>query len=88
MMAACVLRAYDGGIATVEMSGQHTWPDTLDIMGWKIDPQGFGVIFDQAIPPFAQRHIAPAIAGISARTGHHGLEHQADIRLRPRLMRP
>ena len=53
--AACVLKAYDGGGAAVEMSGQHTWPDTLDIMGWRIDPQGFGVIFDRAIPPFAQR---------------------------------
>ena len=67
--AACVLRAYDGGAATVEMSGQHTWPDTLDIMGWKIDPQGFGVIFDRTIPPFAQQHIAPAVAGILARGG-------------------
>ena len=67
--AACVLRAYEGGAATVEMSGQHTWPDTLDIMGWRIDPQGFGVIFDRAIPPFAQAHIAPAIAGILARGG-------------------
>ena len=51
------------------MSGQHTWPETLDIMGWKIDPQGFGVIFDRAIPPFAQQHIAPAIAGILGRGG-------------------
>ena len=67
--AACVLSAYEGGVAAVEMSGQHTWPDTLDIMGWRIDPQGFGVIFDRAIPPFAQQHIAPAIAGILARDG-------------------
>ena len=67
--AACVLRAYDGGVAAVEMSGQHTWPETLDIMGWKIDPQGFGVIFDREIPPFAQQHIAPAISGILARAG-------------------
>jgi alkylresorcinol/alkylpyrone synthase len=67
--AACVLRAYDGGAAAVEMSGQHTWPETLDIMGWKIDPQGFGVIFDRAIPPFAQQHLAPAIAGKLARAG-------------------
>jgi alkylresorcinol/alkylpyrone synthase len=67
--AACVLKAYDGGGAAVEMSGQHTWPDTLDIMGWRIDPQGFGVIFDRAIPPFAQAHIAPAVAGILARGG-------------------
>jgi alkylresorcinol/alkylpyrone synthase len=67
--AACVLCACEGGIAAVEMSGQHTWPDTLDIMGWRIDPLGFGVIFDRAIPPFAQQHIAPAIAGILARGG-------------------
>ncbi len=67
--AACVLRAYEGGAAAVEMSGQHTWPDTLDIMGWRIDPQGFGVIFDRAIPPFARQNIAPAIAGILARGG-------------------
>lgn len=67
--AACVLRAYEGGVAAVEMSGQHTWPETLDIMGWKIDPQGFGVIFDRDIPPFTQQNIAPAIAGILARAG-------------------
>jgi alkylresorcinol/alkylpyrone synthase len=67
--AACVLRAYEGGVAAVEMSGQHTWPDTLDIMGWRIDAQGFGVIFDREIPPFAQQHIAPAISGILARAG-------------------
>jgi alkylresorcinol/alkylpyrone synthase len=67
--AACVLRASEAGIAAVEMSGQHTWPDTLDIMGWRVDSQGLGVIFDRAIPPFAQRHIAPAIAGILSRAG-------------------
>jgi len=67
--AACVLRADEPGIAAVEMSGQHTWPDTLDIMGWNVDTQGFGVIFDRAIPPFAEDHIAPAIAGILARGG-------------------
>ncbi len=67
--AACVLRAGEDGIAAVEMSGQHTWPDTLDIMGWSIDRQGFGVIFDRAIPPFAEAHMAPAIAGILDRAG-------------------
>jgi alkylresorcinol/alkylpyrone synthase len=67
--AACVLQASERGIAAVEMSGQHTWPETLDIMGWKIDPEGLGVIFDRAIPPFAQRHIKPAVAGILSRAG-------------------
>ena len=67
--AACILKAGPGGIASVEMSGQHLWPDTLDIMGWTIDPQGFGVVFDRAIPPFAQEKIKPAIAGILEREG-------------------
>jgi alkylresorcinol/alkylpyrone synthase len=65
--AACVLRAGETGLAAVEMSGQHTWPDTLDIMGWNVDRQGFGVIFDRAIPPFAEEHVAPALAGILGR---------------------
>src|ERR1700722_15363338 len=65
--AACVLRAGEAGLAAVEMSGQHTWPATLDIMGWNVDPQGFGVIFDRAIPPFAEEHIGPAVAGLLSR---------------------
>ena len=67
--AACVLRTGDGGIAEIEMSGQHMWPKTLDIMGWSVDPQGLGVIFDRAIPPFAEANMAPAIEAILARSG-------------------
>ena len=67
--AACLLRSGEAGMAAVEMSGQHTWPDTLDIMGWDVDAEGFGVIFDRAIPPFAQANIAPAISGILGRVG-------------------
>ncbi|HLY04330.1 MAG TPA: type III polyketide synthase [Rhizomicrobium sp.] len=66
--AACVLRAGDGGIAEVEACGEHTWPDTLDIMGWDIDSQGFEVIFAQAIPAFAEENIQPAIARILRRS--------------------
>ena len=69
--AACVLRAGDaGGVAYVEATGEHTWPDTLDIMGWNVEPEGLGVIFAQAIPPFAHEHVGPAISGILARSGH------------------
>jgi alkylresorcinol/alkylpyrone synthase len=68
--AACVLRAGGAGIAEVEMSGQNMWPDTLDnIMGWSVDPPGFGVIFDRAIPPFAEARMAPAITGILDHAG-------------------
>lgn len=66
--AACVLRATQDGVAEVEMSGQHMWPGTLDIMGWSVDPEGLGVIFDRAIPPFAAEHIEPAMSSILARS--------------------
>lgn len=29
-----------------------TWPDTLPIMGWEVDEDGLGVIFDRSIPDF------------------------------------
>lgn len=70
--AACVLRtgpSAGASLATVESSGEHTWPDTLDIMGWDVDPSGFKVIFAKSIPPFAEAHIAPALHGILARAG-------------------
>jgi alkylresorcinol/alkylpyrone synthase len=67
--AACVIRSDAEGIASIEMDGQHSWPDTLDIMGWSVDPEGFGVIFDRAIPPFAEENIASAIDGILAKGG-------------------
>ena len=61
--AACVLRAGEDGFARVEGAGEHTWPDTLDIMGWSVDPTGLGVIFDRAIPPFAGSISAPPSTG-------------------------
>lgn len=69
--AACVLQAGgdDKGLASVEATGQHTWRDTLDIMGWRVDPEGFGVIFAQSIPPFAETHVGPAVDGILTQSG-------------------
>ena len=67
--AACVLRSGVEGLAQIEASGQHTWPDTLNIMGWSVDDTGLGVIFDRAIPPFATANMGPAVTGILARNG-------------------
>jgi alkylresorcinol/alkylpyrone synthase len=64
--AACVLRAGETGFAEIAGSAEHTWPDTLDIMGWRVDPDGLGVIFAQAIPPFARREMRPAVDAMLA----------------------
>lgn len=59
--AACVLKAGGEGFAQVVSSAEHTWPDTLDIMGWRVDPTGLGVILARSIPPFAREHLRPAM---------------------------
>jgi alkylresorcinol/alkylpyrone synthase len=65
--AALVLRAGDGGATRIEAAGEKLWPETLDIMGWSVDPEGFGVIFQRTIPDFVAGHLGPAVAEILAR---------------------
>ncbi|APO73630.1 chalcone synthase protein [Rhizobium etli 8C-3] len=67
--AACVLRNGGDGICEVASSGEHLFPDTLDIMGWKIDDTGFGIVLAQSLPPFAQTQLGPAVDMILARDG-------------------
>lgn len=67
--AALVLRAGEGGVAEIESTAQHTWPGTLDIMGWSVDAEGLGVIFDRSIPPFAEEHFGPAARAMLDRSG-------------------
>ncbi len=31
-------------------AGQHTWPGSLDIMGWSVEDDGLGVVFSRDIP--------------------------------------
>jgi alkylresorcinol/alkylpyrone synthase len=65
--AAAVLRAGDGGATQIEAAGEKQWPDTLDIMGWRVDPEGFGAIFQRTIPDFVRENIGPAVAEILSR---------------------
>ena len=63
--AALMLRAGDGGTGRrIEGSGEHIWPDTLDIMGWRIDPVGFGVILSSDLPAFVTREFRIAGAQV------------------------
>jgi alkylresorcinol/alkylpyrone synthase len=65
--AAIVLRAGDGGATRIEHSGEHLWPDTLGVMGWSVDPQGFGVIMRRTIPEFVAQNLKPALTQILER---------------------
>ena len=65
--AAIVLRAGDGGATRIEHTGEHLWPDTLDVMGWSVDPLGFGVILRRTFPEFVTTELKPALTRILTR---------------------
>jgi alkylresorcinol/alkylpyrone synthase len=67
--AACVLRGGGGGLAAIGDGTQILWPDTLEIMGWNVEDPGLGVVFDRAIPPFVEDHMATAVTRIAESNG-------------------
>ena len=64
-----MVQAGDGGIATIAGAGERMWPDTLDIMGWRVEDPGLAVVFDRAIPPFVEAELAEAVDGMLADMG-------------------
>lgn len=57
--AAVVLRAEreQAGLR-IGATAEHTWPGTLDIMGWTVDPVGFGVVLSRSLPRFVEQRLA------------------------------
>ncbi|QRM48338.1 type III polyketide synthase [Rhizobium sp. BG6] len=68
--AACVLRnGGNDGLIEIEATGEHLFPDTLGIMGWKVDDGGFGVVLAQSLPPFVEAELGGALDAILDRNG-------------------
>ncbi len=59
--AAAALVACEGDGPAITGWGEHTWPDTLDIMGWNIKEDGFGVLFSRDIPRIVRREMRAAV---------------------------
>jgi alkylresorcinol/alkylpyrone synthase len=76
--AAAILCADDGVRAPMRLgaSAEHTWPGTLDIMGWSVDPIGFGVVLSRALPRFVEERLAAP-----ARRARRTLDVGEDARL-------
>jgi alkylresorcinol/alkylpyrone synthase len=60
--AACVLRQELNGqiqdALRIGVGAEHTWPNTLDIMGWTVDPAGLGVVLARSLPRFLEQRLA------------------------------
>jgi alkylresorcinol/alkylpyrone synthase len=65
---ACTSESSPGRVVAL---GEHCWPDTLDIMGWDIKEDGFGVVLSPALPTLLRRELSPAVNGFLS---DHGLQ--------------
>lgn len=62
--AAVLLRADGAGeeprsLARIHAWSEHTWPATRDIMGWRVEDDGLGVIFSRSIPHLVRTKLRP-----------------------------
>ena len=48
--ASGALLSTEGDGPAIVASGEHTWPDSLDIMGWEVTDNGFSAVFSRDIP--------------------------------------
>jgi alkylresorcinol/alkylpyrone synthase len=58
--AAAAIISTDGDGPVIEHAGQHTWDKTIDVMGWRVDDEGFGAIFAKSIPDLVSVDLRPA----------------------------
>lgn len=66
--AAVVLGPGDKG-PMIGVGGEYTWPQSLDVMGWTVEDDGFGVLFSRDIPALIRRHFRPALDRFLAANG-------------------
>jgi alkylresorcinol/alkylpyrone synthase len=57
--AGAVLGAGEG--PRVVATGEWTWPDSLAVMGWRVERDSFGVLFSRHIPGIVERDLPPAL---------------------------
>ena len=67
--AAAALISTEGDGPRLAAWGEHTWPGTLDVMGWRIEDDGFGVLFSQDIPALVRHRYRAALDQWLARQG-------------------
>ena len=66
--AAALLRCGGAGPAVVA-AGEHTWPQTLDIMGWEVAGDGLKPVFSRDIPRLVAGKMGAAARDFLARHG-------------------
>jgi alkylresorcinol/alkylpyrone synthase len=68
--AAAVLLRCGGTGPAIAAAGEHTWPDSLDVMGWDVAEDGLKPIFSRDIPRLVTAELGDAARAFLA---SHGL---------------
>jgi alkylresorcinol/alkylpyrone synthase len=68
--AAGAILSTDGDGPEIGASGEYTWPDSLDIMGWEVEEDGLKARFAQSIP---------SLVAADFKTILHGFLNRNDI---------
>jgi alkylresorcinol/alkylpyrone synthase len=58
--AAIVGPGDDADGPTIGSGGEHTWPDSLNVMGWEVEEDGLKAIFSRDIPALVRRDFRAA----------------------------
>lgn len=67
--AAAVLSCTDAPGPALAAAGEHTWPETLDVMGWQVEDDGLRVRFSRDIPLLVRTRMAGPLAAFLDRHG-------------------
>ena len=67
--AAAALLSTEGEGPALVASGEHTWPGSLDVMGWEITDDGLKAIFSQDIPKLVTARFRDVASEFLARHG-------------------
>ena len=67
--AAAALVSTDGDGPVLASWGEHTWPGSLQVMGWRVEDDGLGVLFSRDIPAIIRSRFRPALDEFLGRQG-------------------
>jgi len=59
--AAMLVESTEGSGPVIGRGGEHTWPDSLDVMGWQLRENGFSVLFSRDIPELVMNRFPDAL---------------------------
>jgi alkylresorcinol/alkylpyrone synthase len=67
--AAAALLSTEGEGPVLAAAGEHTWPGSLDVMGWEVADDGLRAIFSRDIPKLVTTQLQDAASEFLARHG-------------------